>query len=790
MAHKRLKTTVLASTLAVALVVSVSAQAQSQLEEVVVTATKAPQSLQNVAMTIDVTSGVELEQFRTEDLKGLSDSVPNFVVSTGLTATNVSMRGLGSGQERSFEQAVGMFIDGQYMPRNRQYRSPFFDVERVEVVKGPQAVYFGLNSTAGAVSIITRKTQPGDGFSANITADADLEYGGGSVDGAIGFGGERAGFRLAAKVVDTEGYFRNSLTDVEDIGGEESTLLRGSMVFAVTDGFTLSAKVEYSDYEVDGNIGEIFDDPANREVEAVLGENDGVLNWVRSSDGTNFGPGNTAGFLPKSEAGQFAESTNLQLTGDLAVGEGSITATVGQSDFDYVLMVDLDTGYLNQLDSAIEEEYEQTSFDIRYQSDPDQSMRFMLGAYYHDTNFFNAQPNIWGQGFPWNGLIAGALGQPTADALYPPDSLLNSGSLYDLSTEMTSAYATLGFDIGDSFVVNLGARWVEETKDLQRGLECEFSSLDGTTTFDPASAATLGALGACPSALLADINRSRTSDNVMPEASIQWNTSDDVMFFAKVGESAKAGGFASSSSIDPNFLEYDDESVFGFELGMKSTLMDGRAQFNATLFYADFDDLQVNSFVINPDNGLPQAVLENAAKAISQGIEIEGRIAVSDSLEFGGSVGFLDATYDDFPSAPCNRAKTADPGMQDGELPGTCDFSNSDLPYAPSYSGNVYVDLNHEFGNNLALIGGVKVSFSDSYFTDGTLEVPGVQDSWTKIDARIGIASTRSNWELSLIGTNLTDEKVIGASQALLGYMLGYLEPPRGLALRFKWHTN
>ena len=777
----------LCQTITGAILAAFATTASAQLEEIIVTATKKEESLQDVAMTIDAVPGGYLEDFKIEDLKSLSDGIPNFTVSTGLTATNVSMRGLGSGQERSFEQSVGMFIDGQYMPRNRQYRSPFFDVERVEVVKGPQAVYFGLNSTAGAVSITTRKTRPGDGLDLNAAAEADLEYGGFSFDGAVGYGGERAGGRLAVKVVDTDGYFRNSFTGEDDLGGEESTLIRGSFVVEATSNLTLSGKIEFSDYDVDGNIGELFDDPASREQVATIGENDGVLNWVRSSDGSNFEEGARAGFLPKPEPGQVAEAINYQLTADLALGEASLVTTLGFSSFEYFLSVDLDTSFAQILDAAIEEDYEQSSIDIRYQSDPAQSVNYMVGAYFHDTNFFNAQPNVWGQGFPWNAILAGALGsQAVADFLYPQNSLLVSGSLYDLDTEMSSFYGTVSFELSDVVRVNLGARWASEDKDLVRGQVCQFSDLTGATTFAPNDPVTLGILGACGNPALMNIRRSRSSSNFMPEASIQWDASDNVMLFAKVADSAKAGGFASSNSINENFLEYDDESVLGLELGVKSTLLDGRAQLNATLFRSDFDDLQVNSFIVNPANNLPAAILDNAAKAISQGIEVDGRILINDSVTFGGSVAFLDAEYDEFPSAPCSRAGLANP---DGVIAGTCNFTGAELPYAPSYSGSLYLDVDHALNSNLSLVGGLRLSFSDSYFTDGTLEQPGRQDSWQKIDARIGVASA-AGWEVSLIGTNLTDEEVNGASQALLGYLLGYLEPPRAVALRFRWQTN
>ena len=164
-------------------------------DEIIVTATKRAESIQDVPLSIEAVTGTTLEDYGIDSLTDLSSLVPNFTVGEGITTTTISMRGLGSGAERSFEQAVGMFIDGQYMPRSRQYRSPFFDIDRVEVVKGPQAVYFGLNSTAGAVSIVSRKTNPGDATNGYVSAEYDFDYGGPSVEGAVGFSDERFGVR-------------------------------------------------------------------------------------------------------------------------------------------------------------------------------------------------------------------------------------------------------------------------------------------------------------------------------------------------------------------------------------------------------------------------------------------------------------------------------------------------------------------------------------------------------------------------------------------------------------------
>ena len=159
--------------LAVAAVVtgSIAAPAMAVLEEVVVTATKREQTLQDIPVSIQAISGEFVDEFNMTDIQDIAGTVPNVIIGYGITAQSVNIRGLGAGQDRSFEQSVGMFIDGVYLPRSRQYRNPFFDIERVEIMRGPQSVVHGLNSTAGAISVLTRRNEGGDPFEASIMAD-------------------------------------------------------------------------------------------------------------------------------------------------------------------------------------------------------------------------------------------------------------------------------------------------------------------------------------------------------------------------------------------------------------------------------------------------------------------------------------------------------------------------------------------------------------------------------------------------------------------------------------------
>jgi len=146
------------------------------LEEITVTATKRVESIQEIPISMQVITGDKMEAAGITEFEALSTLVPNFSVGDGLVTNNVIIRGVGSGNDRGFEQSVGMFIDGVYMPRSRQYRSPFLDVERVEILRGPQAVLYGLNSTAGSINISTKTNRPGDEFEASLMGEYEALY--------------------------------------------------------------------------------------------------------------------------------------------------------------------------------------------------------------------------------------------------------------------------------------------------------------------------------------------------------------------------------------------------------------------------------------------------------------------------------------------------------------------------------------------------------------------------------------------------------------------------------------
>ena len=325
-----------------------------------------------------------------------------------------------------------------------------------------------------------------------------------------------------------------------------------------------------------------------------------------------------------------------------------------------------------------------------------------------------------------------------------------------------------------------GIRYIESEKDHLRGGECLVRRSDGTyDDLDPAGNPNdflLTLIGFCPTVIDPAL-QSRSSENVLPELSVQWSANGSTLLYAKVGESAKSGGFVASTTVNPGFFTYDDETGLGYELGLKTSFGDGKGDLNIAIFSTEYEDLQLSSF--DPDSAA--AVVRNAGEVRSQGLEVEGRWAVNDIATVGASIGLLDAKFTTFTSGHCYPGEPMNP---DGF---SCDKTGSTLPYSPDYSGNVYVDINAPFGNRLAFLGGIYVIFSDSYLTNATLDPLGEQDAYTKINARIGIGEENGKWSVSVIGKNISEEKINNFTEGFLGVYRGSLQEPRTVWLQGRY---
>lgn len=724
------------------------------LEEIVVTATRRETTLQDVPASIQAVTGDQIVQASIDNLEDLSDFIPNVTIAGGLTNGIINIRGLGSGQDRSFEQSAALFVDGIYYPRSRQYRAPFFDLERVEVLRGPQAVLYGLNATAGTVNVISARSNPGDETVGRLTAGYETEYSGYTLEGVVGGSpSDTVGLRLAARYRDTgDGYTFNQATN-QDEGTVEEIVFRGTLVWEPTETFRLTAKYDYADADRSGGMGEAYGPTAN----AFNGDSL-ELNHVRNVSST------LLTIETDRPPGFFHETNNLGLTADWGVGDYAVTAIYGfsQSEFDQV--EDTDAITLQALQNLLLEDYEQNSFELRVASPADKSVSFIAGVYYSDAT------------------LDTVLFTPVGPLLVGPNTGFRTGNADLQDTEVLSPYVNLTFSVSDDFRINAGIRHSSQDKDYQKiDQPCymaDFSTgawiVDTSFQFNGIIPAVCGN---------PDTTAEFSSDNLMYEVGFQYDLGSSSTLYAKVNESAKGGGIPFSNIPNPAFLTYDDEIANSIELGLRGRFADNRLDFNAAIFRTDFEDLQLLSFVPDPVSGIPASVIRNAGTSISQGIEIDTRYAATDWLTIGASVGYLDSEFDDFPFGPCAPGEAPNADVNNDGTPESCNRSGDKTPNAPEWSGNVFADIDAEISDQLRFIAGLNVNFSTEYFTEGALDPAAEQSSYERIDARIGVAAQDGKWNVSLIGKNLSDEVVNSFTQPLVGN-IGYPAPPRTVTLQ------
>jgi iron complex outermembrane receptor protein len=714
--------------------------------QITVTATKREATTQEIPVSIEVLSGERLTDLVIENAFEAAELVPNLTAGFGVVSNFVTIRGVGSGSERSFEQAVAMYVDGVYLPRSRQYGQSFLDVSRVEVMRGPQAVIHGLNATAGAISVVTNRTNPGDPFFTDLRASYEFEYGAPMATAIVGGSpSEKLGLRAAVEYLDTPGYFTNPALG-HDEGQIENYDLRFSAVWQPTEKLAVFAKLEHSNNDIAGNAGEIFALNAQQ-----VEPDDGVLNWRRSS--TNSGV-NPFGVFGQDEPAIVFGGTTASVDVELAVGSGSLVLIGSWTDFSHDRTTDIDTTANPVYDWEVLEQFEKAALDVRWASAPDVPLSAMAGVYYHTTDLVNDATALWGPG------AAGA-GQSVA-----------SSSVYDLDSDLFSAFAQLTWRVDPSVRLLGGVRYAREQKEVFRDSTCWLGILPDELVPMPPD----GPIGLCPDARLNGYNDDRTSSNLMPEIGIEWDIRRDTMLYGKIITSAKAGGYASAIVFNPDYTpEYGDEKAIGYEIGLRSSF--SRGILSATAFLTDFDDLQVNSFVIDNSGNVQTLtqIVNNAGGARSKGIELQARWLPTSWLSTGASIAWLDARYTSYPDGPCNSSND-DPR-------GTCDLSGEKLPFAPDWSLSIFADVRYRLTSKLALLAGLDIAASDSYLTDGTLDPEAMQGSWVRLSARLGLGAPDDRWSVSLVGRNLTKEPVLASSQGFGQYFLGYLEPPRTVTL-------
>lgn len=780
--HKKLATAIALTTVSQWTVAQV-------LEEVFVTAQKRTESLQNVPISIEVISGARIDAAGIQNMSALSTRVPNLIISEGVAHTIINIRGIGSGVNGAFEQSVGMFIDGVYMGRGRQYRSPFLDVGSVEVLRGPQGTLLGKNTIAGAINVTTASPVPGDDLNGNLSLSVE-ENNGLIAEGVIsGSLTDDFALRLAGKHRESDGYIDNVYLDQDEPEIEED-LLRLSAVWQPADNIDLTFKYSHSEYNRKGQptYMSTYLSPDERAANfpnesafasIVYGTNDfyypemGVVTGeqFKAYRDNNLGTDRSSVGLPVFKEDENNDKVdNVSVKADIRASGHTFTSISGYSSYDYKDSADIDYLPLRMLMAYVGEDFDQYSQEFRVASDTDGKIEYMLGAYYEKQK--SEQFNNLGLDATFDNQLEGYLGVPSLMTLLSGgaynEEFIASHSNYDLDTETWALFAQGTYSFSDNVHLTLGIRYTDESKDADSSV---YVSDSESGVGNASEAPYLNYIWASAfNVWNREYDVSRSEDHWIPSANIRWEPTALDMFYASASKGYKSGGFNANDAQAPRdadalcFLigcsfdntipaddhEFDDEEVTSFEIGGKHMLFDMAFSANWALFYSEFDDQQVAVF-----NGISFSV-DNAAKSTVKGLEADFLWQATEELRLGLSLAYLNAEYDDYSTAPCTVAAID----AINNAPCTADLAGESLPQAPEYSGSFHFDYDRALSSGMVLFAGGELSYSDDYFTDGDNDRGSIQDSYSLINLRLGLRSSSGNWEGMVYGRNITDEEI------------------------------
>lgn len=729
------------------------AHAELYLEEIIVSAQKRQESVQDVPISITAMSGEQIGLTGAGNLQGLSDSITNVDIAKSPGDVRVTIRGLGTGVGNTgFEQSVGTYVDGIYVSRSALFQSPFLDLERIEVLKGPQGVLFGKNSIAGALSIISAK--PTEEFEAEVSSSYETEYGSHELTGIIsGKVAENLYGRLAVKTSDEGGFLDNALNG-KDMPESDTDVVRGSLIWDASEDTEVFLKVESSKLEIDGapwqlvadkRAGSAYDlhlnGPGLPGLEGILANRIFAQN---AAGGENFEYDDNS-YSSINTTDQDAKNATFQITHKL--GEHELVYLASYAEYDRLQDDDVDFAPVDFVRDTIDESFDQVSHELRIVSPGGKTIDYVAGLYYLKSNLDStSQFDFFGGNLDTSDF--GGL-----DSSYNTDFTQESTTL--------SVFTQATWNITDTLRTSIGLRYSEEEKngDLKRNFD-EYNTTN--SPLDPVTAGTVKfILGREDLAH----NQTTTEYNLDPSFNIQWEYSESGMAYFSWTKATKSGGFnAQEDQDDFDSFTFDPESATGIEIGFKTELLDGRGRLNVSLFTTEFDDLQVGTF--NNDTG--SFSVGNAAAATSEGIEVEGVFAFSETLTLGGSAAYLKAEYDEyFASCPANALENVNRDCDaDGSGNNLQDLSGKQLQNAPEKTASLYADYSRPISNNLVFGARLDANYKDDTVLDAIHDSNMMAESVWTYNFRLSLDSADEVWGVSLTAFNLTDEQYITLSSA------------------------
>jgi outer membrane receptor protein involved in Fe transport len=776
------------------------------LSEITVTAQKRTESLQDVPLAVSAVSGTKIAEAGIMKIEDLKNYVPSLFMTETAIGNNISIRGIFSGVNPGFEQSVGTYVDGIYRGRPQQTRAPFLDLERVEVLRGPQSILFGKNSVAGALNITTAR--PTDEFDAMVSALYEPRYEEQEFTGHVsGPFTDRFRGRLAASYRELDGAIHNATLSTEDPSREE-TMVRAWLEFDVTDNVTASLKAEHGEFDVVGRQIEIA-----TELPAAAGPFTGLTySQILRAFGQDVSVLNNTADYVRSANGDFSnnDTDEFVLQFDWQVGENTVTSVTGYSQYSFDELCDCDFTGGNVFNVVMGEEFDQTSQEIRLTSPTGGKLEYILGAYY-ETSDLEFRDSIQ---VASNSVLVPLLNSnpalcvgPFANPTPPPcgragTMIANTGTprVFSQNADSYSAFAQVTWNMSEEFRSTFGLRYTNDKKDASRVFT--ITDINGAPLTGLQAALAPAVYRLVFNARPHDLSGSRSEEQLLPSVTVEWKPDDSTMLYVSWKQGAKSGGFDARSNNPTappaipctapgvpagctplsgiGTFEFEEEKSDNFELGAKLNL-GGSFEMNAAFYVTDFKDLQVSTF-----DGVLGFNVKNAGEAQIKGLEIDARWQATQNLMLSSSIAYTDFEFQDY-IGQCFFGQPSNAG--DGL---NCNYRGKTNEFVAPWVATLGANYTRPIGSSLMMHLGFDVYYTDEYFVAPTLDPKQKQESYFKVNGSLGVSDADGSWDVSLIGKNLFNEQVLpyGNDTPLAGRTFGafsawrFVEAGSSLALQ------
>ena len=759
-----------------------SAEDAEATGEIVVTARRRDETLISVPVVVSAVGGETLQNRGVVNLDGLSRIVPQLMIGPqggSVQGGNISLRGIAGPDSNPFgDQAVSFTIDGVQVAKATVRRMSDFDVSQVEVLKGPQALFYGKNSMGGIVNI--RTNDPGDHLEAGVKLGYETEAREMRAEGYLSFPlGAGLGLRIAGQYSDMRGYLKDqtpqtsayfntdSNPDVRDYG------IRATLKYDAGDIFDARLKFNYG--RVDGNgpasTTEFLNCPSGSRQFSALGPIGDNSQCVAGEYNVNAGYGKVVSTIPTTRNNNFrADGKNFNTQDQYLVSlvmnyhpsdKLTITSATGYYKIKYDACQNYENSYAVILPSCNVYRNREFSQELNFNTSFDGPLNLSGGLYFSDVKAGTGSLTyLFGGQFP---LLAppGSPGLP--NGLGGPDTpALVNYYWFEMEGKAYSGFVEGTFAITDQLELSGGVRYTKENKRLPVVLD---GGGVGSAAANPfllnlmaiAPSDLVAVKVGTPNALGATLLKDHDSwDDWSPEVTLSYRPSGDLTIFASYKHGFLSGSFNSSSVnlAAPNVdLSYKPQTIKGAEVGIKARV--GDFLFNAAAYTYKLNDLQVVNFTNATSS------IRNAARAKIEGFEADATWRTPlQGLTLNGAVAYNKSRYQSFPGAPCYNGQT----VAEGCVLGVHELGGQVVPRSPEW--NIQAGFNYEtpVGDTmkLGLTGGL--THSSSYLTDASNSPGSRQKAYTMLDGTIRLGAEDDTWQVSLIGRNLTNKFVFFAA--------------------------